>query len=365
MSRYKLKSIARRGGLLSTVAALVLATVLPATPAFADALNPLTDRSLTLSSSSPGWDYTDGSGNSTYAPPNSGANGQKTGNTFTFKVSTNTTAGADKVKAITFQYCTTPAGNCLAPGNNDWAGSAPTATRNADSVTNKTSDLNIALSSPSQIEQASLGTYVNTTSGAVTSIPGPTSTGTNFILMWKNGATWESLDDWTMTAHEEQFGVEGDEESTGTFNQIELVNSANATGLPAGAEVKVVFFGTNTNYITNPGAGSFFVKINTFKAVDVTTPADPVVDMDDVIDGGVTVANVMNQSIQITTKVLETMQFSVGTVDPNTLDSTGGAASPLFAANGNTVHGPCDPVVRGMTANSTPSNTLQLGDENG
>ena len=88
---YQLKSIARRGSLLSAAAALLVAAVAPAVPAFADALNPLTDRSLTLSSSAPGWDNTDGSGNATYAPPNSGANGQKSGNTFSFKVSTNTT----------------------------------------------------------------------------------------------------------------------------------------------------------------------------------------------------------------------------------------------------------------------------------
>ena len=78
--------------------------------------------------------------------------------------------------------------------------------------------------------------------------------------------------------------------------------------------MKVVFFATNTNYITNPGSGAFFVRINMYN--DDTTCTDA-----NVIDGGVTVANVMNQSIQITTKVLETMDFSVGTVDPYTLSS--------------------------------------------
>ena len=367
---YTLKSVARRGTVLGMAAAFLGATLVPTAQVFADALNPLTDRSLTLSSSSPGWDYTDGSGNATYAPPNSGANGQKTGNTFSFKVSTNTTSGADKIKAFSFQYCTTSAGNCLAPGNNGWAGSAPSATRNADSVANKTSDLNIVTSSPTQISSGSLGTYVNTGTGAVTQVPAAGVAGNNFIVMYNNAGTWTSLDGWTMTAHNVETGSVGQATATGKMNQIELVNNSNATGLPSGAEVKVIFFGKDANYITNPGAGAFFVKINTYKAVDITTPANPVLDLDDVIDGGVTVANVMNQSIQITTKVLETMQFSVGTVDPNTLDSAdpdtvGPLTSELFKANGQGAHGPCDPVVRGMNAVASPSNTLQLGDSNG
>src|SRR6202008_331181 len=94
--------------------------------------------------------------------------------------------------------------------------------------------------------------------------------------------------------------------------------------------IKVIFFGTTGNYITNPGSGAFFVKINTYNAVADAVGTDTVaftnddtytLDPDDIVDGGVTVANVMNQSIQITTKVLETMQFSVGTVDPATLSN--------------------------------------------
>ena len=81
---YTLKSIVRRGTPLATIVAIVAATVFPSVSVFADALNPLTARSLTLSSSSPGWSSTDGSGNTTYASPNSGANGQKTGQTFSF-----------------------------------------------------------------------------------------------------------------------------------------------------------------------------------------------------------------------------------------------------------------------------------------
>lgn len=364
MSNIKLKSMFRRGSMFGLVAAFVVSAFAPAIPTFADALNPLTDRSLTLSSSSPGWDYKDGSGNTTYAPPNSGANGKKTGNTFDFKVSTDTTAGGtnEPIKAFSFQYCTTSAGNCLAPGNNGWTGTAPSATRNVDSDTNKTSDLSIHTASPSQIDQTNLSTYVATTgvnAGAVTKIPAETSTGTNYIVMYNNAGTWTSLDGWTMTAHNVETGTVGQGTATGATNQIELVNTSNTTGLPAGTEVKIVFFGTDTNYITNPGDDAFFVKINTYKA-STGTASDPILSLSDVIDGGVTVANVMNQSIQITTKVLETMQFSVGTVDPDTLTD-----AQLPAANGNSTHAPCDPIVRGLSAATNPSNTLQLGDENG
>src|SRR5690606_32677600 len=72
---------------------------------------------------------------------------------------------------------------------------------------------------------------------------------------------------------------------------------------------KVIFFGTDTNYITNPGSSWFFVRMNTYSS-------DTVLDETTLIDGGVTVANVMNESITIRTKVLETLDFSVGTFDP-------------------------------------------------
>jgi len=101
---YTLKSIAQRGTLLGAAAALLLAAIAPAVPASADALNPLTERSLTLSSGSPGWSNKDGSGNDTYAQPNSGANGKQTGNTFAFRVSSTAS-----MKGLTFQYCTTSA----------------------------------------------------------------------------------------------------------------------------------------------------------------------------------------------------------------------------------------------------------------
>jgi len=356
MKTYNLKSAFRRGSMLVAAFVVAGATILPATSASADELNPLTDRSLTLSSGSPGWAFTDGSGNSTYAPPNSGANGQKTGNTFEFKVSTDTTTSRT-IKGITFQYCTVSAGLCYGPG--DIAPVGSTRPTNASQVTNKLSDLEVVTSSPSQVEQAVLGTYVNTTTGAVTSIPAPTATGLNFVVMYKSGGTWVSSDDWAMTAENAQDGTIALGQDTDKNNQIKLTNTTGGLAIAAGTEVKIVFFGTNTNYITNPGSDEFFVKINTFDS-------DTTFDDTSRVDGGVTVANVMNESIQITTKVLETMDFSVGTVDPFTLEALadlGGnedEGSELFAATARTKHTPCEPILRGLTpANAT--NVLQLG----
>lgn len=371
MSTYTLKSVVRRGTMLGLAVALGLATVLPAASTFADALNPLTERSLTLSSGSPGWNYTDASGNPTYAPPNSGANGQKTGNTFSFRVSSNAA-----VKGLSFQYCTKAAGDCKGPGDNGNAsGSAAThdAVRktNAAALADKTSDLEI-VGAGSEIDNAFYGAHFNATAGQ------PSSTGVNnydpdtthpnmpaldgsngtFLVLYKNtvGANWTQSTGWTMATdiNQTQGGdgtpaVEGDGNSTNKKNYITLANTAGTPVLPAGAYVKVIFFATNNTYITNPGSAEFFVKINTYNS-------DSTLDESTRIDGGVTVANVMNRSIEIQTKVLETMQFSVGTVDPNTLTK-----AQLATATGATDHTPCDPIAQGMTLNPANPNVLQLG----
>jgi hypothetical protein len=114
---YKLKQALKRGSALAGAVGLLAGIGTSALPAFAsaDSLNPLTKRSLTLSSSSPGWAYTDGSGNTLYAQPNSGANGQKTGNMFAFHNSTDSTGAP--IKTMSLQYCTTSAGLCTSPGN--------------------------------------------------------------------------------------------------------------------------------------------------------------------------------------------------------------------------------------------------------
>jgi len=444
---YKLKDAAKRGSALLGAAGILVGIGTSAMPAFvsADSLNPLTKRSLTLSSSSPGWAYTDGSGNSTYAPPNSGANGQKTGNMFGFHNSTANGA----LKTMTFQYCTQPAGTCTSPGDDatgngtgtitttgtsaavTGVGTAftteePTGTlittaggrtytvlsvtdnthltltanvttgesgvaftyRDADSVTNQLSDLNVAASSPTEVGNSDFGTVIDTTTGAVKAVPGVTnplnpsdSTGQyaahsvagNYVVFYDNAGTWTQSTGWTMSVA----NVENGAGPTHRNNYIILANSS-ALNVPFDTPIQVIFFGRTSNYITNPGAGAFFVKINTYNvqydgSTITTADLEPASDTN-VVDGGVTVANVMNQSIQITTKVLETMEFSVGTVDPDTLSSADGSsgvqstyekAEGLASVGaGNThKHGSCDNVLTGMQP-TDPANVLQLGNQN-
>lgn len=387
MKTYTLKSVARRGSMLAAAFVVAGATILPAVSVSADALNPLTERSLTLSSSSPGWSYLDASGNPTFAPPNSGANGNKTGNTFSFKVSSTA-----EVKGMSFQYCTTPAGNCMGPGNIPFVGDAPSATR-ANNGTGvyalKQSDLEVVTNNPTEV--STYATKFDATTGqpagsgesnpwwdsneAHPNLPNRDNSEGNFIVLYKSPSdpTWTQSTGWEMTASVKQTvgGVDGtvaNKTSTGKKNYITLARtSVDAEDVPldieSGDYVKVIFFGTDSNYIINPGDKEFFVKINTFN-----TDNPGLFDTSDasttIIDGGVTVANVMNRSIEIQTKVLETMDFSVGTVDPNTLDSTGGAASQYATATGKNQHGICDPIVQGMDR-ATANNVLKLGDENG
>ncbi len=359
MSKQTLKSIAQRGMTLGAAFAVVAASLAQAVPAYADALNPLTERSLTLSSGSPGWAFTDGSGNSTYAPPNSGANGQKTGNTFAFR-----TSSAGAVEGLSFQYCTAPAGACMGPGDIPFVGTPGSYTHasNAAALANQQSDLEIVTSSPTE----ATATF-NTSTGAITAVPAPGTAGTNFAVLYNNGGTWQQSTGWAMTTsvnqHLDNYATAGDVAdgtSTGKHNYIRLTNGA-GENFAAGQQIKVVFFGKDDNYITNPGSKEFFVKINTW---NTDTPNTWAPGNAENIDGGVTVANVMNQSIQITTKVLETMDFSVGTVDPYTLEATGSAGSQLnLSEHGGVTHGVCDRILKRMTT-ADPVNTLRLGDKN-
>lgn len=362
MKAYTLKSVVRRGSMLGAAFAIVAASIVPAATSYADALNPLTERSLSLSSSSPGWSNKDGSGNVTYAMPNSGANGEKTGNTFSFRVSS-----SEILKAMTFQYCTTPAGDCMGPGNIALAGSTRAA--NGPTVYGlEQSDLEVKMDGATEISSGTYGTNFTASTGNPTNatlVPGAAGTQGNYIVLHStDGATWAPVSGWTVTTGERQTkggvaGVVTDGTSTGKHNFIKLSNEDNVTQFARDDYVKVMFFATNNNYITNPGKGSFFVKINTYK--DATSEAEA-----NLVDGGVTVANVMNLSIEIQTKVLETMDFSVGTVDPNTLSSDGDATSPLAIATGENAHSSCIPIANSMNkADSAKRNILQLGNDLG
>lgn len=314
---YKIKNVAKRGTFLTAAVSMLAGITSMALPSvtFADALNPLTERSLSLSSSSPGFHYLDGSGNPTYAAPGTGNNGQKTGETFSFRMS----SASGTIKALTFQYCTTAAGNCQGPGNDlsDPGGSDDTSH----------SDLNVVKAA-----------------GATEGIAAD-HTSTNNFEIWTavtgdcNGSfTGTQGSGWTMSTSNLENGASS---TTGKKNLITLTNSTGYS-TTAGQKICVKFYGTDTSYITNPGLGAFYVKINTY---DTTTPADlnPVTSTH-IIDGGVTVANVMNDSIWIQTKVLETMSFSVGTTNPDTDNTLGG-------------HGTCDAI--------TKNDPLHLGDPNG
>lgn len=444
----KLKVAAKRGSALLGAVGLLVGIGASAMPAFtpvasADALNPLTKRSLTLSSSSPGWSYTDGSGNSTYAPPNSGANGKQTGNTFSFHNSTD----SGLIKTMSFQYCTDPAGDCIAPGNDDNIAGTGTITtvaastavvgvgtsftteepvgteittaggysykvsavadpthltvavapatgtdesgvafthRGADSVSGQKSDLNVVTSSPAEVSLTDFPTVVSDTNattghnpnGDVSSVPGvtdpltsaghPLTTGQyaahavagNFLVMADISNTWTYDPDWTMSVAnvENTTNFSPPEYQTGKNNYIILTKTTGDLSVPFDTPIKVVFFGTTNNYITNPGEGSFFVKINTYSlsSSDVND-LEPATNTN-VIDGGVTVANVMNQSIEIQTKVLETMQFSVGTVDPDTLSD-----AQLTTADGAGAHAQCDTILTSMDPAHDSPDVLLLG----
>jgi len=326
---YTLKSIATRGTMLGAAFALVAAAVVPAAAVFADGLNPLTERSLLLSSSAPGFQDTDGSGNSetslnannaTFALPGTGSNGKKSGETFTFNVSSDSTTR--KVKGISFQYCTSAAGYCQAPGDNgtinggdsrdgvydsgDLPATADGRYTNADAHPLNKSDLDV------------VGTFGESTTA--------TPAAGEFVVLVNGAAT----SGWTMDA------VNGEDNAhsgalTGKMNYIRLANSAGVTPTP-GQTVKVVFKASTSNYITNPGSGSFFVKINTY---DTATTSDMVSGDASVIDGGVTVANMMTDSIHITTKVLETMDFSVGVRNKDTQSVSHGSCDPIEVIGNN------------------------------
>lgn len=318
---YQLKRVARQGLFLGVAGALMLAVFLPSVSVFADNLNPLTDRSLLLSSSAAGYVNTDGSGNPTYAGPGTGPNGQKTGETFSFKVSSE--YADEELKGISFQYCTTAAGNCFAPGNNDGDydpnddGTFTDSTRdsNEDAHPNKKSDLEIVGDFDEGDEPGEFEVYIN----------GVAQTG------------WEFS-----TTNAEDHTVAG-AKTTGKMNYINLTNEDGAGPITSGTEVRIVFRASDANYITNPGAGAFFVKINTydtanealFTSIVPSFAAGSDTANPNVIDGGVTVANVMTDSIHITTKVLETMSFSVGVQNPDTQPVGHGTCDVITKINEN------------------------------
>ncbi len=330
MSTHALKSIARRSSMLGVAVAVLAVAIFPAASVFADALNPLTERSLLLSSSAPGFQDTDGSGNSTalpnaveenYAPAGSGPNGKKSGETFSFNVSTDSTPADKKIKAMTLQYCTSAAGKCQSPGNN--SGDARALDRTTAVDVGTTLDPNDPATWAARTPNRGLDTA--TTSDFNVNYPSPD---TDNLKVYVNNVLSSG---WTMTTKNVE-DMTHSQALTGADNFITLVN---ATGISptTGQQVRIEFAATETNYITNPGSGSFFVKINTYNS-ETTSNHLPATSAN-IIDGGVTVANVMTDSIHITTKVLETMSFSVGTRNPDTTNVSHGTCQNIDQVNAN------------------------------
>jgi len=330
---YTLKSIARRGSMLGAAGALLVALIIPSF-AYADALNPLTERSLLLSSSAPGYQNSDGAGSTfddpnaigeNYAPAGSGPNGSKTGETFTFNVSTDSTTVP--VKAMSFQYCTEAAGYCQSPGDNtgDARDDLPSA-RETNAVAHPLgrSDLEVVYGSP--------------------------VAGTDFQI-FVEGVEISDYTGWAMsTQNVEDTDHSGDLSGKDNFITLLTTDASTDLELNSSDQVQIIFNATETQFITNPGSGSFFVKINTYDTDNTSLhiPTVPYAANTNIIDGGVTVANVMTDSIHIITKVLETMSFSVGTQNRDTVD--------VVADEGpGATHGTCD-VIQQLN-----SNQLQLG----
>ncbi len=346
---YTLKSIAQRSTMLGAAAALIVAAVVPAAAVFADALNPLTERSLLLSSSAPGWQDTDGSGNSNatpnsvgqnYAPAGSGPNGKKTGETFTFKVSSTA-----EVKGMSLQYCTSAAGACQAPGNNGEL--VPGYTGDADGPGDARNGVYPTAPTGRPGNDGANGGHAAQKSDLDFVGDFEEGTGAGQFEVKVNGLTNTG---WTLT----KANLEDDGHTktlTGKNNYITLVKSGGQQ-INNGQKVEVIFRPSENVYITNPGAREFFVKINTYSSdtnlIGSHNDGTPLDSSDTpghtVIDGGVTVANVMTDSIHITTKVLETMAFSVGTKNRDTTNQSS--------------HGKCDPILQ------ENNNRLQLGNPN-
>jgi len=346
---YTLKSTIKRGALLSVAGAMLVAAILPAASAFADALNPLTERSLMLSSSAPGFVDKDGSGNSfaapnatggNFAPAGSGPNGKKTGETFVFKVSSSAT-----ISGFDLQYCTKAAGKCVAPGNN---------TGNADpNKDGDQSDSDRAINDPTSWALNKSDFNVENGSGA-----GFTEgAGAGQYQVFVNGVVNNG---WTFATSNKE-NADHTDPKTGKNNYITLAKTG-GTLINNGVQVKIVFKPSESIYITNPGQGSFFTKINTYKTAD---PALFVPGGINNVDGGVTVANVMTDSIHITTKVLETMAFSVGTQNRDNVVVNCSNPSANTDPNDDipncelpgSVHGTCYPI------QNVNGNRLNLGDK--
>jgi hypothetical protein len=260
-----------------TAAALfLLAAVLVALPARQATAAALVERSLKLSSSVPSIAGTPVTAGGVPAPAGSAANGNKVTHTYLFQASTD-----GDIQAFQFQFCSSPFGYLeYAPDNTAAACTDPDGL-NADLA--PAADVRVG-PNPATI-------------GAVTPVSYPVN-------------------------------------ATATTNNPDVLVVENA-GAPvtatAGEYVQVTFVATDTNYISNPIASyldntnqvpvdkTFFVHIETYALLaDRTTGAH--------VDEG-TVASSIANAVAITTRVQETLKFSVGTTTP--VDDGGASCTPV------------------------------------
>jgi hypothetical protein len=345
----KIKDISRRGSIL-LVTAVFLGAWLSTLPvvAFADIFfnSEFANRILLLSSSSPGWSYTDGAGNTTFAQPGSGPNGKQTAEQFNLVTNSDNSGAGKHILGMSFQYCTAAAGNCYGPGNDTFVGTPGSYTAENGDDTTAHSDLNVAVASQSEAASSVVGTagdpgvLIDSTTGKMLAQPTATTTGANFVVLYQTGGTWTYSANWSMSVTNQEDGTLAAGTHRAKNNYITLTNSSTGIATPSGTPLEIVFFATNTNYITNPGQDAFFVKMADYH--DAST-----LDSTTIMDGGVTVANVMTQSIQITTKVLETMSFSVGITDPYTQAGTHGGCDPLLGTSTDYPGGPTNGIALG------------------
>ena len=234
---------------LSVALFLLCALALPLVSTETASASQLTSRKLTLSSSANGTISTDLAGNAVAA--GSGGNGTKAKHTFNFTIPTTGNVGS-----ILIQYCTSPipvANTC------DAAGSEIPTGINTDTIDSATGF-------PTQSGFSSNNFTVDTTTASPS----------------------------------------GECDSTGTAGSRKnciMIKRASTASETNGATISLGFGGTSGEYITNPTAdnSTFFVRISTYSDTGYTT----------LVDKG-SVASSTAQQIDITAKVQEKLNFSVG-----------------------------------------------------
>lgn len=256
---------------------MLLAAAIPAVFVLRAAAQPLTQRSMMVTSSNPSDDMTAPDGSS-YSDLNPGdpRNGAKVGHTYTFTINSSTDA-----KAMTFQYCDSPFGYkdaCIVPD-----GFSAAAWDGGEAVV-----------------EVNDGTTTDSENWAVTSTGG-------FLTLSNGSSTLDFEPSYVVTV---------------TFtatNDDYFVNPSSD-------------YLNQTNGISSPQKASYFAHIRTHNTASPAPTNDNSLTTSTIDDG--TVASSVTTSIGIYTRVQETLNFSVEghdpTVDPpGPTPQNGAACDPL------------------------------------